>query len=651
VQSHLPYPTVDILASVKAAIFLIQKDTLVFVNPEWERLTGYGSAECIGTGLRNYTHSDDWNLFEQALQKTLKSIDAGPFDCRLTHKNGDMLWVRAHLSALSQNGRTAVSGILVDITKRRQTEDGIRWSEGKYRSILESIQEVYFETDLKGCITFANSALSQHLGYSKEELLGMSNRQYTDEASRKRLFDAFHQLYLTGKPIKAVEETIIRKDGSRGISELSVSLIRDAEGKPVGYTGISRDVTERKEMEETIRQSEERYRTIINEMDEWYYESDLEGNLLYFNEAIARTLGYPPEKLSGKNFRDIISKQDADEIYKLFHRVFETGQSARNIPYQFLHPDGPITFAEFSIFPKRDQKGKICGFRAVGHDITEKKKAQHQQMLSEKMASISQLAAGAASKISNPTFFINSNLKTLSEYLSDITGLIKLTQSLPQTVACDNPATIDVLNQRMEEIRDKAKDLKIDFILEDLDSLIKESQASVEQIIHTIHDLETYEATGDDPPKQDDINENLEAALNKIWNELKYKAIITRDYGDLPKISCHSRQINQVFINLLRNAAQAIEEEGEIKISTRQPQEGYVEIRIEDSGVGIPQKNLSRIFDPFFTTKGTEKATGLGLHVAFSIIDRHQGNISVESKQGVGTTFIISLPVNLKAAG
>jgi diguanylate cyclase (GGDEF)-like protein/PAS domain S-box-containing protein len=155
-----------------------------------------------------------------------------------------------------------------------------------------------------------------------------------------------------------------------------MSLIRDSEGKPIGFRGLSRDVTERKLMEETIRQSEERYRTIIEEMAEWYFETDLTGNIIFTNDVFANVLGHSQNELPGLNFRTFIKKEESESVYRLFHQVFETGEPIKNFPHEFVRPDSSIIFAELSIFPKRDREGNFSGFRGVGHDITERKRAE-----------------------------------------------------------------------------------------------------------------------------------------------------------------------------------------------------------------------------------------------------------------------------------
>ncbi len=161
-------------------------------------------------------------------------------------------------------------------------------------------------------------------------------------------------------------------------------------------------------------------------------------------------------------------------------------------------------------------------------------------------------------------------------------------------------------------------------------------------IFQTVIDLKDFAHPGEQKLKYVDINRNLDSTLNVVWNELKYKTTVTKDYGDLPEVQCYPQQLNQVFVNILVNAAQAIEKQGEIKIRTR-ALDGKVEIKISDTGVGIPEKSLSKIFDPFFTTKEVGKGTGLGLNVAYNIIQKHKATIDVQSEVGKGTTFSIRL--------
>jgi signal transduction histidine kinase len=260
----------------------------------------------------------------------------------------------------------------------------------------------------------------------------------------------------------------------------------------------------------------------------------------------------------------------------------------------------------------------------------------------EKMASIGQLAAGVAHEINNPTGFVSSNLRTLGEYLTDLISLIRQYRELLSVM--QNEGRDGDLSAKMEQILTLEKEIDIDYVLDDVSSLVKESHEGMERINKIVMDLKDFAHPGDDQLRPADINKNLDSTLNVVWNELKYKATVRREYGQIPLIPCIAQQLNQVFLNLLVNAAQAIKEKGEICIRT-QSDNGYVEIQISDTGEGIPPENLPRIFDPFFTTKEVGKGTGLGLHMVHSIVKRHNGTIDVKSEVGKGTTFTVRIPL------
>lgn len=296
-------------------------------------------------------------------------------------------------------------------------------------------------------------------------------------------------------------------------------------------------------------------------------------------------------------------------------------------------------------FEPEELKARIRAGERIIQLEDEYKRAQAQLVQSEKMASIGQLAAGVAHEINNPTGFVSSNLKTLSDYQKDIGGLIKeyreLVTDLKDVIAKENLSAS--LAQKAQEIQKLEAEIDVDFILHDVEDLIKECNEGTERIKKIVLDLKDFAHPGEDKAQTVDINKGVESTLNVVWNELKYKATVTKQYGDLPVVECYPQQLNQVFMNLLVNAAQAIEKQGEIKIATR-TDNGNVEITIADTGSGIPQENLHKIFDPFFTTKDVGQGTGLGLNVAYNIIKKHKGTIDVESTVGKGTTFTITIP-------
>ncbi|MBU0986015.1 MAG: GHKL domain-containing protein [Proteobacteria bacterium] len=276
----------------------------------------------------------------------------------------------------------------------------------------------------------------------------------------------------------------------------------------------------------------------------------------------------------------------------------------------------------------------------------EKKQIEAQLLQSEKMASIGKLAAGVAHEINNPTGFVSSNLKTLSDYIEDIIGLFKEYRKLISKLKknSDSCGPLPEISEQVKRIVALEKEVDLDFVLKDIFELIDESKEGTERIKKIVQDLKDFAHPGQDKPKFADINQNIDSTVNVVWNELKYKADVTKDYGDLPQVQCYPQLLNQVFMNLLINAAQSIEKRGEINIKTR-ADNGYVKIKISDTGSGIFKENINRIFDPFFTTKDVGKGTGLGLNVAYKIIKKHHGKIDAKSVVGKGTTFTIRIPV------
>ena len=274
-------------------------------------------------------------------------------------------------------------------------------------------------------------------------------------------------------------------------------------------------------------------------------------------------------------------------------------------------------------------------------------KTQSQLVQSEKMSSIGQLAAGVAHEINNPTGYISSNLNTLAEYVKDAGFLIAKYRALIselKEVATTEEVQI-LISEKSNHIAGLEEEMDVDFVLDDGQNLIKECQEGADRIKKIVIDLKNFAHPGDQELKYTDLNQNIESTLNIVWNELKYKATVIKDYGKLPIVKCYPQQLNQVFMNIFVNAVQAIKKRGEIRISTR-ADNGSVKVIISDTGVGIPKENISKIFDPFFTTKKVGKGTGLGMNIAYNIIKKHKGTIDVESEVGKGTTFIIKIPVD-----
>ena len=434
--------------------------------------------------------------------------------------------------------------------ERKKMEDALSENQEKRRIILEDIEEAYYEADLNSRFTLVNNAMCSSLGYTREELIGQKYWHLVDEATIKMLQEAVRRSYAINERINLLDMEAIKKDGTKLIYETSIFVMRDAEGTPIGFRGISRDVTKRRQMEAALKTNQEELIKKNKEIDE------NRGNV----------------QLTLKKLEDA-------------YEELKTSQS------------------------------KI--FRQ------------------EKMASIGQLAAGVAHEINNPLAFISSNLGTLDKYINRLVDFIQ-TQSEVIKSLKDADA--------VKKLKKKRKELKIDQVLEDVKGLIAESLDGSERVKKIVYELNCFSRMDEEEYKKADINECIESAINIVWNELKYKATLKKDYGNLPPIKCYAQQINQVFINLLINAVNSIEEQGAITIKTWNKDKS-IWIAVSDTGRGIPQESLSKIFEPFFTTKDVGKGTGLGLSITYEIIQRHKGDITVKSEVGKGTTFTIRIPI------
>ncbi len=415
------------------------------------------------------------------------------------------------------------------------------------------------------------------------------------------------------------------------------------------------------------------------------------------NEAHAKFLGKTCKEIIHSDIYSVFEMQVADALADITLEVFEKKMpSSREMAINNCHGKERILLINWN--PILDDKQEVLHVICSAHDITDLKKtqellaanrelalmndklldankelekeiaerklaeerlekaytelknAQEKIIQQEKMASIGQLAAGVAHEINNPMGFIISNLSSLKGYTTKIATFLK---AQDETVielqgVCDEEQGVDekkaVLFQRLQDMK---RSQKIDYIMGDTEDLIKETQEGANRVKNIVQDLKGFTRMTVDDSMAADINAGLESTINIIWNELKYKTTLVKDFADLPLVTCNPGQMNQVFMNILLNAVQAIDTQGEIRIKTWSEKNNIL-VSISDTGCGMPHEVVNRIFEPFFTTKEVGKGTGLGLSISYEIIKNHGGDIKVDSKMGEGTTFIVKIPVEGK---
>lgn len=349
------------------------------VNDSLCAIIGCSRKELIGMEYRQYTDEENSRKAFTAFNNIYKTGKTGSvFDYEIITKDGSKKQIEASASLIKDVSGKPVGfrGIMRDATDRRKLEEKIRQSEERYRSIIEQMADGYFETNLNGKFTFVNDAECRNTGYSREELIGHDSRLFSEKETYKRLYRLFLEVYETDKPVTAYDVELIKKGGSKVIHEISVSLIKNKDGETVGFRGIARDITERRQMEEQLRQSEERYRTIIEQMEDGYFETDLEGNFTFVNEAECRNLGYTQDELIGMTRHHYADEKNAQILFDLFHDIYNTGNPVKAHEIEIIRKDGSVSYNEISVALIRDDKGKPVGFRGIARDVTERKKQE-----------------------------------------------------------------------------------------------------------------------------------------------------------------------------------------------------------------------------------------------------------------------------------
>jgi two-component system, NtrC family, sensor kinase len=460
-----------------------------------------------------------------------------------------------------------------------------------------------------------------------------------DETSSKvKGFDAGGVDYIS-KPFEK-EEVLARVKTHLSIRQLQLSLEgANAEMEDRVHQRTSELIAKHEQLSslfEQVRHAKIQWEQTMDCIDDIVMLVGADGCLLRCNKALIQFAGVQGyQDLLGLDGLKLLSSCGLD-LAKLTNRSQElyhetSGRWFTVGWYNYADKNGAVIALH-----DMTQIKKVSEELAKAYD--ELKTTHHRLVQQEKMASIGQLAAGVAHEINNPMGFISSNLETLGKYAERLRQFITV-QDEALKGGSDAEATGALAEAR--------KRLKIDYLLNDIPALVAESNDGAARVRTIVQNLKGFSRTDLAEMEPADINECLERAINIAWNELKYKVTLERDFGELPTVNCYPQQLGQVFLNFLVNAAHAIEQQGEIKVTTRAA-DGYVTISVSDTGCGISEENMGRIFEPFFTTKEVGTGTGLGLAISYEIVQSHGGTIDVESKVGMGTTFTVHLPIGNK---
>jgi PAS domain S-box-containing protein len=622
----------NILDSMEEAYFEVDLyGKMTFFNTTAVKRLGYANEEVMGMSFRQFVDKENGKKVFVAFRHVFNTGETiNGFDWEVINKYGEKIAVESSVILLrdAQGNPAGFRGVVRDITERKQAEQALRESEEKYRTILENMVESYFELDLKGNYTFFNEALCEDQGYSRQELMGMNYRVYTSPEAAKRVYRFFNEIYRTGKPLYVVDHEIIRKDGTKRIIEMSISLLRSLSGEPIGFWGVGRDVTERIKAEKAIEESERRYRMIAENMRDAVYTMDLGMHYTYMSPSIARITGYTAEEIQNISLNEQLTPASYALVEQVLSEELARESSGepidpdRSITFELevIHKDGGYVWVEVTATFNRDENGRSTEVLGVARDITERKRAQEEKaklegqlLQAQKMESIGRLAGGVAHDFNN--------------MLSVILGYAEL---IKNRLPAEDPLLQDIV--QIEKAARRSRDITAQLLA-----------FSRKQIIE---------------PRLMDLNDLITSDQN-TFARLIGEDIDLRFYPgeDLWKIKADPSQIEQILVNLAVNARDAMPNGGKLTIETANIHLNeaycrdhlgftpgyYVLLGVSDDGAGMDKETLEYIFEPFFTTKETGKGTGLGLAMVYGIVKQNNGFINVYSEPGQGTTFKIYL--------
>ncbi|HXX93245.1 MAG TPA: PAS domain S-box protein [Planctomycetota bacterium] len=617
-------------------------------------LTGYPGSATLDYGLSqavDWLISKPWN--DDALRLTIRQLlEEG----RTRARNSAKARRRPHSSAPGW-------------------KPPLRWSEWLADFCDVAAFPLHF-VGTDGVILWANQAEAVQLGYALEDLVGhrvtefhadpataedllgklARREEFRDFPVRIRCKDGIiREIILDsrlagpdGRFVHSRLETPTEAGPRKTRDDLEAEIQQRSSELRQANAELIHEMAERTRAEDSLRLNEVRFRLLVESVTDYaILMLSPEGVIVSWNIGAERINGYRADEILGHSFTRLFTPEDveAGKPPHLLRKAMEEGR-AEDEGWR-VRKDGTRFWSNAVLTAIRDSGGNLLGFSKVTRDMTERRKAEEEraklssQMLQgQKLQAIGQLSAGIAHEINNPVGYILSNLNTLGEYCEDLRRMfLQARQAAAAARDGRDPWMLLAEFSRLDQ------EIRGDELADDLQQIVADCSLGTERIRDIVRSLREFSHVDQGQLKPTNLNHCLEDALRICWNELKYKAEIRKDYGELPLVPCYPQRMGQVFINLLVNAGQAIEKKGEVFLSTRVEGEEVV-ASVRDTGCGISPENLGKIFEPFFTTKPVGSGTGLGLHVAYKIVTAHGGRIGVTSKLGGGTEFSVRIPVS-----
>jgi PAS domain S-box-containing protein len=594
----------SLVENINDVVFNIDLNgTITYISPVAETITGYSIDEYKEKNLAEFIHPEDLSKAISGFERSLKGIK-GETEFRAITKDGSYRYMRSSSNPIFEAGSVVgLTGVITDITEHRLAEEALQKEQRDILLILNSSPIVIFYTDKEGKYIRVNKAFAMGLGRTEEEILGKTVFDLFPPEVAQSMTDSDQEVMKSGRPKLNITECYESTGGiAGGIRWLQADKIPiyDANNSVIGLAGFAQDITERRQAEEELKESEERYRELVENIEDIVYVTDGTGKVIFLNNAFARISGYTREEMLRKNYMEILTPESRREVLELFKKQ-KKGRHLGVFEMSFFDKDRVVKTIE--VREKHIFKGdRVVEVHGLGRDITEKKKMELQLLQSEKLSAVGTMISGVAHELNNPLTSIIGNAQLLAK--RDVPGDIKTK-----------------LNVILKESIRSSK------IVAGLLSFAREHKP--ERKVISINDI---------------VTESLKLREYDLRvSNIDFRVSLSED---LPETFADPYHLQQVFINLINNARDALAERSGAALAIRTYRDNdLIFIDFEDNGPGIEKETLSKIFDPFFTTKEVGKGTGLGLSVAYGIINEHGGTISVESQPGSGAKFIVALPI------
>ena len=567
-----------------------------YISPSVHKLLGYTQDEIIGTlSYETFYHEDYLKLSNLNF---FQNLGEDSFECRLKHKNGHFIWFETTVTAICDDlgSIDKIIGIGRNISERKQAEEEMRKAKEQLESFFQNNADAICVIDLEDTVLEVNSSFERMFGWSGKEVKG--EKLPIIPEFLKDSMDKIHQNIKMGETIRGLETIRQKKDGHMLDVEATISPIRNSSGTVIGLTGIYRDISKSKRIEDELKVKTSQLEMFIENNVDPIVIYNHEGRALKVNKTFEKIFGWSKEEILGHELQNVpyIPNEYINEANQLYEQV-KSGKSMIGLETTRKNKNGILVNVSVTVSPILDNNGNMNGWSITFRDITEWKKAQQYLQNSEKLAVAGQLAAGIAHEIRNP--------------MTAIKGFIQLMQSESNC----NSNYYEIISSEVD---------RIELILSEL--LILAKPQSVKYDKKDIRVLLSQVMTLLDS----------QAIMNNIQFATEFNPGMTHIY-------CDENQLKQVFINFIKNSIESMPNGGRITIEVKSEHESEMLIRLTDQGCGIPKEVLTRLGEPFYSTK--EKGTGLGFMVSKKIIENHSGKISVQSEINKGTVIEIRLPI------